>query len=431
MKTLLLCAISGFSATALAGPSISNVVLDQDTDSQVVTVTYDLTGDPAIVTLDILSDGLSLAGAGALRHVVGDVSRALAAGSSKRIVWNPTVDWPGHLVQDGSLKAVVSAWPLSNPPDYMAVRLDVTNGVRYYASAATLPAEVGDDRWRDEFLLMRRIPAAGRIWTMGTLRQENGRSNDDKADAPGHLVKLTSDYYMGVFEVTQRQYWRMTGGALGGGLAPSFWKDQDGADFLPVEMVSWNDLRGAGSDWPSDGHAVEASCALAKMRALTGLPMLDLPTEAQWEFACRAGTTTGLNNGLDVALDGQKADASATDIAWYGNDYGTSQGSPHKVGTKDPNAFGLYDMHGNVYELCLDRYARGDAFTATFASDWTTGDVTVDPVGAATGDLGRVRRGGGYFYQSSYMRSGTRDGRTADTAIKHTGFRLACIINAQ
>ena len=103
-------------------------------------------------------------------------------------------------------------------------------------------------------------------------------------------------------------------------------------------------IRGSsnGAEWPSSA-AVDSSSFMGKLRARTGLNF-DLPTEAQWEYACRAGTTTKYSYG----------DSGNGDYMWY---YGNSCMKTHKVGTKLPNPWGLYDMHGNVYEWCLDWYA--------------------------------------------------------------------------
>ena len=139
-------------------------------------------------------------------------------------------------------------------------------------------------------------------------------------------------------------------------------------DTLPVEMVSWNDIR--GGTWP--GGTPGTTTFMGILGAKTGL-VCDLPTEAQWEYACRAGTTTAYNNGSDSDLD---------PLGWYSSN---SNSTTHEVGTKTPNAWGLYDMHGNVSEWCLDW--QGGTYW------WTR----KDPAGPAGPLRRRVARGGSWI----------------------------------
>ena len=160
--------------------------------------------------------------------------------------------------------------------------------------------------------------------------------------SPAHAVTLTKAFYLGKFAVTQEQYAQVMG------TNPSGFK---GAN-LPVESVPWDDA--------------QAFCR--KVSEKTG-QTVRLPTEAEWEFACRAGTTTAYYTEADV---GQ--------AAWNEEN---SNGTTHPVGQKEPNAWGLYDMHGNVWEWCQDWYGGYEAGTAT------------DPQGPGTGTY-RVLRGGSW-----------------------------------
>ena len=163
---------------------------------------------------------------------------------------------------------------------------------------------------------------------MGSPSDELGREDDEIQ----HEVTLTQEYWLGKYEVTQAQYEAIMG------TNPSKWK---GAD-LPVEMVSWND-------------AMVFCAKLTEIEKAAGrLPQgyeYTLPTEAQWEYACRAGTTTALNNGKN--LSGEWECPEMDEVGWY---YDNSGKKTHPVGQKLPNAWGLYDMHGNVWEWCLDWY---------------------------------------------------------------------------
>ena len=143
-----------------------------------------------------------------------------------------------------------------------------------------------------------------------------------------------------------------------------------------------------------------------------------LPTEAQWEYACRAGTTTALNSGKNLS-DKEKC-PEMEEVGWYGFNSGyydsdgntTSNGKTFPVGQKQPNAWGLYDMHGNVYEWCLDWFG-----------DYPTSSVT-DPKGPSTGSY-RVLRGGSCCHYANYCRSARRDYYYPGSNFSNGGFRVA------
>ena len=193
-----------------------------------------------------------------------------------------------------------------------------------------------------------------------------------------HEVTLTEPFQMGVHEVTQAQYEQVMGSN------PSGFKGADN----PVEGVTWDD-------------AVEFCRRLSELPAEKKAGnVYRLPTEAEWEYACRAGTTTKYSFGDDESELG--------DTAWYAENSG---GKTHPVGSKLPNAWGLYDMHGNVYEWCQDWYG-----------DYPSGSVT-DPSGA-TSSSGRVDRGGGWFDSADYCRSAYRYGILPSYRNYDLGFRV-------
>jgi formylglycine-generating enzyme required for sulfatase activity len=199
-----------------------------------------------------------------------------------------------------------------------------------------------------------------------------------------------------------------------------------------VEQVSYDMIRGtgaqAGAGWPSCGHAADASSFMGKLQTKTGLTF-DLPTEAQWEYACRAGTTTSLNSGKNM-MSGDFDDAmDEVGRYWYNGGSGYSQdctpdNGTAKVGSYLPNAWGLYDMHGNVWEFCLDWYednisAYGGALNVNPSNQAQTRS-------GATGSQ-RVFRGGSLKEVAGNCRSAKRASTSPSYAAgAHFGFRVIC-----
>ena len=259
--------------------------------------------------------------------------------------------------------------------------------------------------WTDEYkttkLVLRRIPAGS--FTMGSPEGELGRWAAREAQRG---VTLTKDFYIGVFEVTQKQWERVMGDW------PSWFNNASFRETRPLEQRSWNDIR--GGTWP--GGQPGAGTFMQRISERTG-QAFDLPTESQWEYACRAGTTTALNSGKN--LTGTESCPNMAEVGryWYNGGSGYSQGGDTSVGTAKvgsypPNAWGLYDMHGNVSEWCLDWYVAAPP-------------GTVDPVGAASGSY-RVGRGGGWLSDASYCRSAYRINYDApDDRYFNRGFRIS------
>jgi len=217
-----------------------------------------------------------------------------------------------------------------------------------------------------------------------------------------YQVTLTQPYYIGVFEMTQKQWELVTGSN------PSYYK----GDMRPVEHVNYNMVRGSedGARWPESG-AVDASSFMGKFRARTGLPF-DLPTEAQWEYACRAGTTSDYNNGGNSEDDLKQLARYRFNSSASGQSDGKGGYSQHTtVGSYLPNAWGLYDMHGNAWEWCLDW--RGNL----------SGGVT-DPKGPSSGEE-RAHRGGGWFWHPNDCTSSHLWGNVPSYSYNESGLRLA------
>lgn len=391
--------------TAAAEPQISGVSAAQSS-SRLVTVSYNLSED-AIVTMAVQTNAAP-SGAAAqwvdigpanYLNLGGDVNCLVEAGDNRVVTWKPNKSWPNMEVAAGNIRFVVSAWEKHSPPDYMVIDLDGSKTVRYYVSTNFFPdGGLANDIYRTDKLVMRKCPAAGVTWWMGAPTDEPGFEVTGQKETR-HKVTLTHDFYIGIFELTQGQMAKV-------GYPydySKFRKNPDCRYTRPAENLYFAKVRGdaKGLGWPNEdldiAHAVDDGCVLDKFRKASGGMRLDLPTEAQWEFACRAETPTGLNSGkeLAAATDSAPNDANLNEVARYrynaGNcaywdmpdDCDTSIGTA-KVGSYLPNDWGIYDMHGNIAEICLDYY-QDDLGSAQ----------VMDPVGPTTGS-GYALRGGSY-----------------------------------
>ena len=220
-------------------------------------------------------------------------------------------------------------------------------------------------------------------FTMGSATTEAGRSNDE---GPQTEVTITRGFWLGVFAVTQKE-WKAIAEAMSNlNPEPSLFH----GDKLPVEYVSWDQCQ----LWLQELNALEESRLPAEFE-------YRLPTEAEWEFTCRADASTAFNFGNDhAALD---------DYAWYANN---SRSQTHPVGEKRPNTWGFYDMHGNVWEWCQDRYGP------------LPGGKVTDPQGPIAG-LKRVFRGGSWGVAATRCRSAYRVWNKPDFRDATVGFRVA------
>jgi formylglycine-generating enzyme required for sulfatase activity len=256
--------------------------------------------------------------------------------------------------------------PSSNLSDGLAVQFTAGNGV-------PIPGMVP-------------IPAG--VFVMGSDVPDGVPYFNGSAQRPAHQVALTSPFWMGQYEVTQAEYQAVMG------VNPSSYL---GAS-RPVERVSWNEAR--------------SYCAALNAQEAGNLPPgfeYRLPTEAEWEYACRAGTTTEFHYGQQLLCND----------AWFGASYhqnpNTACNPPTgtaPVGGFAPNAFGLYDMHGNVWELCLDVYRP---YTAASA---------IDPFFTSPISENRIIRGGAFSYFSYHCRSAYRRDQSPHVHAFWTGFRV-------
>lgn len=401
-------------------PSVSVGELVQDAGSKRVTIPYALTsGDACIVTIDVKTNGpagyASIDGAH-LSTLWGDVNKKIPSGAGDKVVyWNPASS--GFECELSSLKVEINVWPTNNPPDYMVLDLSGWKEHRFFPDAGQIPLGVTNDIYKTDYLVMRKIPAAGITWRMGAGVNESPLSSDDTL----HLVTLPEDYYMAVYEMTQGQMRNIGLSAVITGFS-SFINLAD-SDTRPVEGVSWLNIR-SNDSWPSKGHELGQYTYFKYIKDKVGDMQFDLPTESQWEYACRAGTKTKYNNGDNYGIDA---------VAWYnGNctNKTTQTAETHPVGMKESNPWGLYDMIGNVREWCLDYYKQ----------DYGMSDTDYDKVnysGPTACDNGlnnnennaRVLRGGSYKNNSLDAKSAARSwGPVNNTKSSDIGFRVCCPI---
>ncbi|MDY6988014.1 MAG: formylglycine-generating enzyme family protein [Thermodesulfobacteriota bacterium] len=226
---------------------------------------------------------------------------------------------------------------------------------------------------------MTFVPIPPGTFVMGSPQNEKGRRENEHE----HLVTLTRAFYCQVTEVTQGQWLEVMGNS------PSHF--QDCGDDCPVEFVSWNDCQEF----------------IMELNRREGGNKYRLPAEAEWEYACRAGSQRAFATGR-ILETGCGHVPYLDAVGWY---CGNSGKRPHPAARKSPNAFGLYDMHGNMWEWCEDWYGI-----------YPSGHVT-DPTGPPSGS-GRVLRGGGWHEDAEDCRSAIRVGRSPESKAGTLGFRL-------
>jgi len=459
-RRFIYAAIAAVSGAAMAVvPEVSNVTMEQAQD-RLVTITYQLSDAPAVVTLDIQTNanvnaaandpGWTSIGGEIVSTAKGDVWKKVSGKNTYTIKWRPDKSWrdendEGFKIAANGARARVTAWPLDNTPDYMVVDVSAAaqpDTQKYYPSVDFLPGGVlSNTIYRTTTLLMRKIMARGVTWTMGSTTLETKRTAANEAT---HQVTLTNNYYIGVFPVTQDQ-WDLIQPSR---LAPAYFNNAADRAMRPVENVSYNEIRNAANsttantayDWPADPNP---GSFLGKLRTKTGIDF-DLPSEAQWEFAARAGngdTKWGdgsgiMNTDTDENLDKlgryERNGGKVQDGSSYANpeqSCGATNGTA-VVGSYAPNSWGLYDTHGNVWEWCLDWYAADVTGIG--------GKVNIDPTtpantlsGNPTSSADRASRGGRWSSAASLSRSASRNNARPTARGKDIGFRVTCTAGLQ
>ena len=446
--------VAAMASTATAMPTVSNVKMSVSDDRE-VEVTYDLANGPAVVTLSVETNNGSAWVAmddKVVSRAMGDVNRKIT-GSSGTITFVPEVELP---TDTAAVRAKVTAWPMDDTPDYMVyslaqkeANLTVDDRVRYYASTNALPGGLIDNYdYRMGLMVFRKIKAAGVTWTMGSdvNIEVSGKGYEDREAA--HEVTLFRNYYIAVFPLTQGQY-RILKGA-----------DDSNEDFVLERYLrikarlTYNSIRAdpihGGNLYPANPND---SSLLGILRATSGGTIdFDLPSEAEWEYACRAGYGhnyygTGvqmqmtyanrlsdpemdrigryrLNQATEWYVDGNGAvTLNQANILSNAKNQGITNGVPI-AGSYAPNAWGLYDMLGGVMESCLDYYQAAEKVSAYNGAANANSDKCLDGTTSST----RVRKGGSWgenaFVCRPAYREGISPGYVADKL--DTGLRVKC-----
>ena len=327
--------------------------------------------------------------------LTGDGATNTVKAGKHKMTWDASKDYGVF----SSANFQVKIYAGKRMPRY--IKIDLSAGAEaeeYPVEMSVAGPDISDNACRTTELWLRLV-LPGEFW-MGSPKDELGRSDNEDL----HHVTLTKPFYIGVFEVTQKQY------ELVMGANPSTFKDTDNAPVRPVENVRWDQVRGV--DDPASNE-MRRDSFLTRLRTRTHSLAFDLPSEARWEYACRAGTTTALYNGKN--LSSVDSCAALNEIARnFANGwseikpsvsdqlYGTAT-----VGSYKPNRLGLYDMLGNVWELCRDGM---DVYTTDTVNAGALGsNDCLDPL--STG----YNSGGSYYH--FVIRGGTFMNRAMDCRV--------------
>ncbi|MBQ6248470.1 MAG: hypothetical protein IJK04_16495, partial [Kiritimatiellae bacterium] len=287
-KIAFVIASCAFALVAGAAPELADYTVEQNADRMVI-VSFILT-EKAILTMDVFTNGVSIGAENyqTFRDAMTNVdefpaNKAVAAGPHV-FTWRPTKEWPGYHFANGEFSVAVKAWSFDAPPDYMVIDgSSVSNTPSFYAKADDIPGGIktadpddadavsalSSDPYRTTRLVLRKIPAAGVKWAMGSPENEAYRQSNETQ----HYVTLTNDYYVSIYPMTFTQ-------------CRLFMNRQDNDSVHPKHNMAYTTLRGSynteGYCWPGNGHAVTSASALGYMRRRTGFEF-DLLTEAEWE----------------------------------------------------------------------------------------------------------------------------------------------------
>jgi formylglycine-generating enzyme required for sulfatase activity len=325
--------------------------------------------------------------------------------------------WFGHLGQDvipqpGDIIEFDDARP--TPSDASIIDARVPDGIRLLN-----PARITSD-----FVGLDLVLIDAGEFMMGSPGNESNRSGDELR----HLVKITRPFYIGTHEVTQSEYrqvmqTRPSAFSIAGSSRDKV--PRTITNRFPVESVSWFDAiefcnrlsirDGLKPYYQATEETKEGDSIISAVVAIIGGNGYRLPTEAEWEYACRAGTTTSFHYGGESRADTANVKALIVPQGYAMGPKFREVGRTVRVGSYPANAWGLYDMHGNVAEWCQDWYGK----------DYYAASPVEDPMGPAEGTH-RVLRGGSWLVADPSSRSASRFYHLPREAKYYGGFRIAC-----
>ena len=436
IRNSLVAAVALASAGALATPLVQTVV-GTPLGSHRVKFSYSVDAAAVMTVLfeTNVAEGVwapcdmkALFGSAASPSVSGDMNCPVDAGPHEfKLELNGGI--AAGVDADAKFRARVTAHALDDKPNYMAVELSAgENGlwrVRYYDSEAELPGGVMDTAYRTTTMLFKKVYASGVTFTMGSFAEEQRSANE-----ASHRVTMDHNYYLAVFPMTQKQCSLMYGSEW----KSNFPTDGDMRIRDRIYCETYQPYARGASYYPD---APTDDSLLGKLRAMTGGTIdFDLPGEAQWEFACRAGTReVEWNDGsailavdyrdyaTDANLPGRYKNNQKDTTTEFNTDCDTDSGTPI-AGTYPPNKWGFYDMHGGVEERCLD-WSQDDISALNGAIN-CNGLMRLD--GTADAKPTQVVRGGAWSMTAQLCRTASRryiaPGYTDDH--QEVGMRVAC-----
>lgn len=350
-----------------------------------------------------------------LTGLEGDGASGIVLGAGrKRTIWDAAGMFPNARLS--GVKVALAARDVTSAAEYLILDLDDYT-FSYASSTNQTTVSEGSDSKISEIWFRRIEPAT---YYMGSFSNDWSYFNPDfssKRTETRHEVSITKGFYIGIFELTEAQFARIDSGTAS-------------ACCLPKTRLSYGNIRGtvAGATWPlKTDRRVDPDSFLGRLRAKAGNSVIiDVPTEGQWELSCRSkgdGTFLGdmcWNNGSPYDSADGVTDNNLDKVAWY---QGNSGGVSHEVGLKEPNFMGLYDMHGNVWEWCIDWHDNYYGLTSSQLAG-----LTVDPVGRKPApNIRNVRRCGSYSNTPVECRSARRNQASANTTYADYGTRLVLL----
>ena len=413
-KPMRIMLAAGLAAASIAASAESSITVDSVVQrwpwNNKLDITYTVSGGQDVAA-GVYARIVFTASIGTTNIVIDGVNDVGANASDG----THTVTWtlPDGLRATGcTMSARLLSADVPSGDDYMIVDLD-TGAVTWeglYNTQAESNDRYNTATYKTTSLVLRKIPAGGPYPTGDDAHYAPGVVTGSILNSATNWV-TTRDYYIGVFPVTQKQYEKLTGGTPSKSKTPDF--AENTKEHRPVEYVSWNDLRGSDTAPTSRIPAVasDSGTFFQRLNYKTGF-YFDLPTEVMCEIATRAGATTTYYWG----------DTMVTNYVVCLEDPLTNEGGTTvAVGSKLPNAWGLYDTIGNVWEWCLDDTILSNLADAAdpFTPSWSSGERR------------RVRGGGSYYQDSSNTnyRASRRDGDKPNEPKKYAGFRVSMIVD--